>query len=77
MAPQVVTANELIAYLADIVAEHGDIPAVVYGADPGEIESVGQPAVLAVTPTGEADGFQTFAYPPQGDAPQTKAALIL
>lgn len=76
MTPQVVTADELIEYLTDIVDEHGDIPVIAHSAASGEVESVGRPIVLAVTPTGEADGFQTYAYPPQEDTPQTKAALI-
>ena len=76
MPPQVVTANELIEYLTDIVDEHGDIPVIIYSVTSGEVESVGRPIVLAATPTGEADGFQTYTYPPQEDAPQTKAALI-
>lgn len=76
MTAQVVTAKELIGYLADIAAEHGDIPIVVHSTTSGEIESVGQPVVLPVTPAGEADGFQVYAYPPQEDAPKSKAAIL-
>lgn len=75
-APQVVTANELIEYLTDIVDEHGDIPVIVYGTASSEVESVGRPIVLAVSPAGDADGFQAYTCPPREGAPRTKAALI-
>lgn len=76
MAAQIVTAEELIEHLTDIVDEHGNIPVIVYSAVSGEVESVGRPIVLAVTPTGETDGFQTYAYATQEDASCPKAALI-
>lgn len=76
MAAQVVAAEELIEHLTDTVNEHGNIPVIVYSATSGEVESVGRPPVLAVTPTGEADGFQTYAYAPQKGTSYPKAALI-
>lgn len=76
MTAQVVTAEELIEYLADIVAEYGDIPVIINSETSGSPESVGRPIVLPVTPAGELDGFQTYEYGRQEDAPHTKAALI-
>lgn len=76
MTAQVVTAEELIEYLTDIVDQHGDIPVVIDSETSGAVESVGRPAVLSVIPAGEADGFQAYEYARQEDAPQTKAALI-
>ena len=76
MTAQVVTAKKLIEYLTEIVDQHGDIPVIVYSAVSGEVESVDRPVVLAVTPTGEAGGFQTYAYAPQEGTSHTKAALI-
>lgn len=76
MAAQVVTAEELIEYLTDIVDEHGDIPVIINSETPGAVESVGRPIVLPVTPAGEVDGFQAYKHGRQEDTPQTKAALI-
>lgn len=76
MAAQVVTAQELIEYLADIVDQHGDIPVIINSETSGAVESVGRPIVLPVVPAGEVDGFQAYEYGRQEDAPQTKAALI-
>lgn len=76
MTAQVVTAEELIEYLTDIVDRHGDIPVIIDSATSGAVESVGRPIVLPVIPAGEVDGFQAYEYADQQDAPQTKAALI-
>lgn len=76
MTAQVVTAEELIEYLTDIVDQHGDIPVIINSETSGAVESVGRPIVLPVTPTGEVDGFQAYEYSRQEDAPHTKAALI-
>ena len=76
MAAQVVTAEELIEYLADIVDKHGDIPVIINSEPSGAIESVGRPTVLPVIPAGEVDGFQAYEYGCPEDTPQTKAALI-
>lgn len=76
MTAQVVTAEELIEYLTDIIDQHGDIPVIINSETSGAVESVGRPIVLPVIPTGEVDGFQAYEYGRQGDAPQTKAALI-
>lgn len=76
MTAQVVTAEELIEYLTDIVDQHGDIPVIIHSATSDEVESVGRPLVLSAAPTGEADGFQTYAFAPQEDAAYPKAALI-
>lgn len=76
MTSQVVTAKELIEYLADIVDQHGDIPVVINSAASGAVESVGQPLILPVVPAGDADGFQAYKYADKDDTPQTKAALI-
>lgn len=76
MTSQVVTAKELIEYLAGIVDQHGDIPVIINSAGPGMVESVGRPLILPVVPAGEVDGFQAYEYADQEDASQTKAALI-
>lgn len=76
MTAQVVTTKELIEYLTDIVDEYGDIPVIINSETSGAVESVGRPIVLPVVPAGEVDGFQTYEYSRQEDAPQTKAALI-
>lgn len=76
MTAQVVTAEELIEYLTDIIDEHGDIPVIINSAASGAIESIGRPLVQSVIPAGELDGFQTYEYGRQEDAPHTKAALI-
>nr|DAT94023.1 MAG TPA: hypothetical protein [Caudoviricetes sp.] len=75
MTAQVITAKELIEYLADIVEKHGDIPVVIDRADHNAIESVGRPAVVSVIPAGAVDGFQAYDYARRQDA-QIKAALI-
>ena len=41
MSPLVVTAEELIGYLTEVIDKYGDIPVVVYSATSGKIESVG------------------------------------
>lgn len=76
MAAQVVTTEELIEYLTDVVDKHGDIPVIINSATSGAIESIGRPTVQSVIPVGELDGFQTYEYVRQEDAHQTKAALI-
>ena len=75
MTAQVVTAEELIEYLTDIVERHGDIPVVIDRADHGAVESVGRPAVVSIIPAGAVDGFQAYDYARRQDV-QTKAALI-
>lgn len=76
MTAQVVTAEELIEYLTDIVDEYGDIPVIINSETSGATESVGRPIVLPVTPVGELDGFQAYEYGRREGAPRTKAALI-
>lgn len=76
MTAQVVTAEELIEYLTDIVNQHGDIPVVINSETSDAVESVGRPLVLPVAPAGELDGFQAYKYAGPEDAPHTKAALI-
>ena len=76
MTAQVVTAKELIEYLADIVEAHGDIPVIIDSEKDGAVESVGRPLVMSVIPVGDVDGFQAYDYARSQDAPQTKAALI-
>lgn len=76
MTAQVVTAEELIEYLTDIVDQHGDIPVIINSETSGAVESIGRPIVLPVIPTGEVDGFQAYEYCRQEDTPRTKAALI-
>lgn len=76
MTTQVVTAEELIEYLTDIVEAHGDIPVIINSGTSGSTESIGRPIVVPVTPAGELDGFQTYEYGRQEDAPRTRAALI-
>lgn len=76
MTAQVVTAEELIEYLTDIVDQHGDIPVIINSEASGTVESVGRPLVLPVVLAGEVDGFQAYSYASQEDAPQIKAALI-
>lgn len=75
MTAQVVTAKELIGYLADIIEKHGDVPVVIDREDHGAVESVGRPAVVPVIPAGAVDGFQAYDYARRQDV-QTKAALI-
>ena len=76
MTAQIVTAEELIGYLADIVDEHGNIPVIINSETSGAVESVGRPIVLPVIPAGEVDGFQAYEYGRPEDEPRTKAALI-
>lgn len=76
MTAQVVTAEELIEYLTDIVDQHGDIPVIINSETSGTVESIGRPIVLPVIPAGEVDGFQAYKYGRPEDTPQTKAALI-
>lgn len=76
MTAQVVTAEELIEYLTDIVDRYGDIPVIINSETSGTVESIGRPMVLPVTPAGEVDGFQAYEYGRLENAPQTKAALI-
>ena len=75
MTAQVVTAEELIGHLTDIIKRHGDIPVVIDRTDHGAVESVGRPAVVSVIPAGAVDGFQAYDYARRQDA-QIKAALI-
>lgn len=75
MTAQVVTAEELIEYLTDIVGKHGDIPVVIDRADHGAVESVGRPAVVSAIPAGAVDGFQAYDYARRQDV-QVKVALI-
>lgn len=75
MTAQVVTAQELIEYLGDIVEKHGDVPVVIDREDHGAVESVGRPAVVSVIPAGAIGGFQAYDYAHRRDA-QIKAALI-
>lgn len=81
MNPQVVTVEELIEYLNEIVEAYGDIPAVVVSRVDGLVESVGRPRVLSLPPACTVDGFQAYNYAPRpdapyADAPQTEVALI-
>ena len=75
MTARVVTAEELIGYLADIVEKHGDIPVVIDRADHNAVESVGRPAVVSVMAAGAVDGYQAYDYARRHDT-QIKAALI-
>lgn len=75
MTARVVTAEELIEYLTDIIEKHGDIPVVIDRADHGAVESVGRPAVVSVIPAGAVDGFQAYDYARRQDT-RVKAALI-
>lgn len=75
MTARIVTAKELIEYLADIVERHGDIPVIVDRPDRGAAESVGRPAVVSVIPAGAVEGFQAYDYARRQDS-RTKAALI-
>lgn len=75
MTAQVVTVQELIEYLTDIIERHGNIPAVIDRADHGAVESVGRPAVVSVIPAGTVDDFQAYDYARRQDV-QVKAALI-
>lgn len=76
MTAQVVTAEELIEYLTDIIETHGNVPVVIDSENNGAVESVGRPAVVSLIPAGDVDGFQAYDYARRQDAPQTKAALI-
>lgn len=76
MTAQVVTAEELIEYLTDIIEVHGDIPVVIDNWNDSAVESVGRPAVISVIPAGDVDGFRAYDYARRQDAPQTKVALI-
>ena len=76
MTAQVVTAKELIGYLADIVEAHGDIPVIINGGDGTKAESIGRPAVVRVAPAGDVGDFQAYDYARRQDAHQIKAALI-
>lgn len=75
MTAQVVTAEELIEYLTDIVKRHGDLPVVIDRPDKGAVKSVGRPAVVSLIPAGAVDGFQAYDYARRQDV-QVKAALI-
>lgn len=76
MSAQVVTAEELVEYLTDIIEAHGDIPIVIGSESDGAVESVGRPIIVSVIPAGDADGFQAYDYADRQDASQIKAALI-
>lgn len=75
MTAQVVTAEELIEYLAGIVEKHGNIPVVIDRADHGAVESVRRPTVVHLIPAGAVDSFQAYDYARRQDV-QIKAALI-
>lgn len=75
MTAKVVTAEELIEYLGDIVKRHGNIPVVIDRPDNGAVVSVGRPAVVSVIPAGTVDSFQAYDYARRQDT-QIKAALI-
>lgn len=75
MTARVVTVQELVGYLTDIIERHGDIPVVIDRADHGAVESVGRPAVVSVIPAGAAGDFQAYDYARRQEV-QTKAALI-
>ena len=81
MESQVVTIEELIQYLVEIVEAYGDIPAVVASRVDGLVESVGRPKVLSVPPACSVDGFQAYNYAAEegglhAEAPRTEVALI-
>lgn len=81
MTAQVVTIDELIEYLTEIVEAYGYIPAVVASKVDGLVESVGRPKVLSLPPAGAVDNFQAYALTPHKDAPyrdapKTAVALI-
>lgn len=73
---QIVTIEELIEYLGEIVEGYGDIPAVVDSASDKAVESVGRPLVVSVVPAGDVNGYQAYDYARDQDAPQTKVARI-
>ena len=81
MTAQVVTVEELIRYLNEIVEAYGDIPAVVASRVDGLVESVGRPKILSVPPAGAVDDYQAYNYTagedvPYRGAPKTEVALI-
>lgn len=76
MSAQVVTAEELIEYLTNIIEAHGNIPIVIGSESDSAVESVGRPAIVSVVPTADEDGFQAYDYAHRQDASQIKAALI-
>lgn len=69
MNAQVLTVEELIGYLNEIVEAYGDIPAVVVSRVDGLVESVGRPRVLSLPPACAVDNFQAYVYSPRPDAP--------
>lgn len=76
MTALVVTTEELIGYLTEIVDKCGDIPVIINSPVSGAVESVGRPLITSVAPSGEVEGFQAYSYADQDNANQTKAALI-
>lgn len=76
MTARIVTAEELIDYLSDIINEYGNIPVITGHQNVGVFESVGQPSVLTVNPTREVSGFQAYEYATPESARRTKAAFI-
>lgn len=81
MTAQVVTIEELIRYLNEIVEAYGDIPAVVASRVDGLVESVGRPKILSVPRACAVDGYQAYSYEagedaPYWSAPKTEVALI-
>lgn len=81
MTAQVVTIEELIEYLTEIVEAYGDIPAVVASRVDGLVESVGRPKVLSLPRACAVDDYQAYALTPRKDAPcrdtpKTEVALI-
>lgn len=75
MTAQVVTANEVIKHLTDIVEKYGDVPVIVHRVDHNAVESVGRPVAVTVTPAGTIDGFQAYNYTLRQDS-RSLAALI-
>lgn len=75
-APIVVTAEEVIKDLTDIVEKYGDVPVVIARTDDKAAESIGRPTVVSLAPSGTVDGFQAYDYKPLQDT-QVKAVLFL
>lgn len=76
MLPQAVTAKQPVKHLTDIIDEYGNIPVVTGSRTAGTFESVEQPAVPTVTPTGEVGGFQAYEYASPEATRRTKAIFI-
>lgn len=76
MTPQVVTTEELIGYLTDILHEYGDIPVIINSATPGALESIGRPVAMPVVPAGELEGFRAYKHTKRTDPSHVNATLI-